>query len=99
LARPGEILDGSSRWGRILGVVLPIWFLASRWPVGSALPTRLSGKAGIAVRAGRGLYKLEKSVRRYCGHVRRTASQRGGEASLAKMRDERIRIAKEQADA
>ena len=38
-------------------------------------------------------------MRRYCEHVRRTASQRGGEASLAALRDERIRIAKEQADA
>ncbi len=57
-------------------------------------------KAGIVVRAGRGLYKLEESVNRYCEHVRRTASQRGGEASLAAMREERIRgIAKEQADA
>jgi terminase small subunit / prophage DNA-packing protein len=56
-------------------------------------------KAGIVVKAGRGLYKLEESVRRYCEHVRRTASQRGGEASLAAMREERIRIAREQADA
>ena len=38
-------------------------------------------------------------MRRYCEHIRRTASQRGGEASLATLRDERIRIAKEQADA
>jgi phage terminase Nu1 subunit (DNA packaging protein) len=53
--------------------------------------------AGIVVRAGRGLYKLEESVRRYCEHLRR--SQRGGEASLATLRDERIRMAKEQADA
>lgn len=56
-------------------------------------------KEQIVVRAGRGLYKLEESVRRYCEHIRRTTSQRGGEASLAKMREERIRIAKEQADA
>jgi phage terminase Nu1 subunit (DNA packaging protein) len=49
--------------------------------------------------SGRGQYKHEESVRRYCEHVRRTASQRGGEASLAALRDERIRIAKEQADA
>lgn len=56
-------------------------------------------KAGIVVRAGRGLYKHEESVRRYCEHIRRTASQRGGETSLATLRDERIGIAKEQADA
>ena len=44
-------------------------------------------KAAIVVRAGRGLYKLEESVRGYCEHVRRTASQRGGEASLEAMRN------------
>ena len=56
-------------------------------------------KAGVAVRVRRGLYALEESVTRYCEHVRRTASQRGGEASLAALRDERIKIAREQADA
>jgi hypothetical protein len=71
----------------------------ARWLGVTDKTVRELAKAGIAVRGGRGLYKLEESVRRYCEHVRRTASQRGGEASLAKMRDERIRIAKEQADA
>jgi terminase small subunit / prophage DNA-packing protein len=56
-------------------------------------------KAGIAVRAGRGRYRLQESVRHAFEHIRRTASQRGGEASLEAMRAERIRIAKEQADA
>src|SRR5580692_12071614 len=71
----------------------------ARWLGVTDKTVRELAKAGIAVRGGRGLYKLEESVRRYCEHVRRTASQRGGEASLAKMRDERIRIAKGQADA
>jgi phage terminase Nu1 subunit (DNA packaging protein) len=56
-------------------------------------------KADIVVRAGRGLYYLEESVRRYCEHIRRTASQRGGEASLEAMRAQRIRVVAEQADA
>ena len=67
----------------------------ARWLGVSEKTVRELAKAGIVVRAGRGLYKLEESVNRYCEHVRRTASQRGGEASLAAMREE----AKEQADA
>ena len=38
-------------------------------------------KAGILVRAGGGLYKLEQSVTRYCEYLRRAASQRDSEAS------------------
>jgi phage terminase Nu1 subunit (DNA packaging protein) len=71
----------------------------ARWLGVTAKTVRELAKAGVAVRAGRGQYRLEESVRRYCKHVRRTASQGGGEASLAALRDERIRIAKEQADA
>jgi phage terminase Nu1 subunit (DNA packaging protein) len=57
-------------------------------------------KAGIVVRARRrGLYRLEESVCRYCERLRQTASQRGGEASLQAMREERIRLTREQADA
>lgn len=32
------------------------------------------GKAGILVQAGRGQYKLEESVRRYCDHIRQLPS-------------------------
>lgn len=71
----------------------------ARWLGVTDKTVRELAKAGIVVRAGRGLYKLEESVTRYCEHVRRTASQRGGEASLEAMRGERIRIAREQADA
>jgi terminase small subunit / prophage DNA-packing protein len=71
----------------------------ARWLGVTDKTVRELANAGIAVRAKRGLYRLEESVRRYCEHIRRTAAQRGGEASLAKMRDQRIRIAKEQADA
>jgi phage terminase Nu1 subunit (DNA packaging protein) len=51
-------------------------------------------KAGIAVRAERGLYRLEEGVRRYCEHIRRTASQRGGGHAGGAHQ-----IAREQADA
>ena len=55
-------------------------------------------KAGVLVRAGRGMYRTRGSVRGYCEHIRRTATQRGAEGSLEAIRDQRIRIAKEQAD-
>ena len=71
----------------------------ARWLGVSGKTVYELAKAGIVVRAGHGLYKLEESVTRYCAHTRRTASQRGGEASLEAMREERIRIAREQADA
>jgi hypothetical protein len=34
-------------------------------------------KAGIVVRAGAGLYRLEESVTRYCEHLRQMAARRG----------------------
>ena len=71
----------------------------ARWLGVTEKSVRELAKAGIVIRAGRGLYKLEESVTGYCAHIRKTASQRGGEASLEAMRDQRIRIAKEQADA
>jgi hypothetical protein len=37
-------------------------------------------KAGIAVRTGGELYRLEESMRRYCEHIRWMAQQ-GGKAS------------------
>lgn len=55
--------------------------------------------AGIVKRAERGQYRLRESVTGYCAHVRETASQRGGAASLEAMRVQRIRIARAQADA
>lgn len=71
----------------------------AQWLGVSDRMVRELAKDHIVVRAGHGLYKLKQSIRRYCEHVRRTASQRGGDVSLAAMRDQRIRIAKEQADA
>jgi hypothetical protein len=62
----------------------------ARWLGVTTKTVRELAKADIVVRAGRGLYKLEESVTGYCEHIRRTASQRGGEASLATLRDERI---------
>jgi hypothetical protein len=35
-------------------------------------------KAGILVRVGRDQFLLEESVRRYCEHIRQSASQRVG---------------------
>ena len=70
----------------------------ARWLGVSGKTVYELAKAKIAVRTQRGLYDLEASVTRYCEHVRRTASQRGGEASLEAMRAQRIRIAKAQAD-
>ena len=71
----------------------------ARWLGVTDKTVRELAKVGIAARAGRGLYQFEESVTRYCEHISRTASQRGGEASLAAMREERIASAKEQADA
>ncbi len=35
------------------------------------------GRAGILVRAGGGMYRLEESVRGYCEHLRQAAAQQG----------------------
>jgi hypothetical protein len=37
-------------------------------------------KAGILVRVGRDQFLLEESIRRYCDHIRKTASPLGGDA-------------------
>ena len=37
-------------------------------------------KAGILVRISRDQFSLEESVRHYCEHIRRTASQHNGDA-------------------
>ena len=71
----------------------------ARWLGVSGKTVYELAKAGIVVRAARGLYQLEESVTRYCDHVRQTASQRGGADSLEAMRSQRIRIATAQADA
>jgi len=36
-------------------------------------------KAGIVVRAGGGLYRLEESVTRYCEYIRKTAARGGAQ--------------------
>src|SRR6266571_4019773 len=46
----------------------------ARWLGVTDKTVRQLAKAGIVVRAGRGLYKLEESVTGYCAHVRRTAT-------------------------
>jgi phage terminase Nu1 subunit (DNA packaging protein) len=71
----------------------------ARWLGVSGKTVYEMAKTGIVVRASRGLYALEASVRGYCEHIRATASQRGGEVSLEAMRSERIRMTKAQADA
>jgi phage terminase Nu1 subunit (DNA packaging protein) len=54
---------------------------------------------GVVVRTDRGLYALEESVRRVIADLRATASARGDESSLARVREQRIRLARAQADA
>jgi len=51
---------------------------------------------GIIVRAQRGLYPLQESVRAVCHHFREVASRRGTTSTLTAQRE---RIAREQADA
>jgi terminase small subunit / prophage DNA-packing protein len=70
----------------------------ARWLGVTEKTVRELARCGVVERAGRGLYKLEQSVRSYCEHVRRTASQRGGEARLEAIRAARLRVAQEQAD-
>jgi phage terminase Nu1 subunit (DNA packaging protein) len=53
-------------------------------------------KKGIVVKAGRGLYRVEASVLGYCNHLREIAAGRSDAPSLT---GQRIRLAKEQADA
>jgi phage terminase Nu1 subunit (DNA packaging protein) len=59
---------------------------------------RKLAKREIVIRDGRGLYALELSVARYCEELRKVGAARGDNDSLAKMRAQRIRVAKEQAD-
>src|SRR5262245_27690464 len=46
--------------------------------------------AGVVVKAGRGRYRRDESVRRYCDHLRK--------ASVATAADERARLARAKAD-
>jgi len=55
-------------------------------------------RRGIVVRAGRGTYMVEKSLRRYCSHLRDLVTGRGGESAIASVTVERDRLAKAQAD-
>ena len=52
--------------------------MLARWLGVSGKTIYELAKAGIVVRAGGGLYRLEESVTRYCEHIRQTAAQRGG---------------------
>jgi phage terminase Nu1 subunit (DNA packaging protein) len=55
-------------------------------------------RRGIVVRAGRGTYVVERSLRRYCSHLRDLVTGRGGESAIASVTVERDRLAKAQAD-
>jgi phage terminase Nu1 subunit (DNA packaging protein) len=55
-------------------------------------------KIGVVVKAGKRTYWLRESITRCFEHIRRTASQRGGEVSLAAIRAERLRLTAGQAD-
>jgi phage terminase Nu1 subunit (DNA packaging protein) len=50
------------------------------------------------VRVSRGKYNLRASVRTYTAHLREVAAQRGGEAGVLDLVQERARLAREQAD-
>ena len=50
------------------------------------------------MRAGRGTYVVERSLRRYCSHLRDLVTGRGGESAIASVTVERDRLAKAQAD-
>jgi phage terminase Nu1 subunit (DNA packaging protein) len=62
----------------------------------SGRQVREFSKRGIIVKAGTGAYDRRASVRAYCAHLREQAAGRSGSKTLT---DERIRVAKEQADA
>ena len=74
--------------------------LASADALGSLLG--ISGRSvrdlasrGIIGKAGAGRYPVRESVRSYCKHLREQAAARSGSSTLT---DERIRVAREQAD-
>jgi terminase small subunit / prophage DNA-packing protein len=54
-------------------------------------------KRGILVRKARG-YPLPENTRRYCDHLRKLATGRGGEGAIATQTAHRARLAKAQAD-
>lgn len=66
--------------------------------ISSGMLTQLKSR-GIAVHLKHDVYDLEATVRAYVGHLRGTASGRGGEDQVAALTTERARLAKEQADA
>ncbi len=53
---------------------------------------------GVVVKAGRGAYRLEASIRAYCGHLREIAAARGEHAPGVGLASERAREARERAD-
>jgi phage terminase Nu1 subunit (DNA packaging protein) len=69
-----------------------------RWLGISAVAVRQLAARGIVVKTKRGRYALEESVRRVCAHYRDIASDKGGAASLADIRAQRIRLARAAAD-
>jgi terminase small subunit / prophage DNA-packing protein len=71
--------------------------LAGLFGVSSRTVQNLAGR-GIAVRAGRGRYRLAESIQAYCAHLREVAAGRGGEDGVFELTAERARLAKEQAD-
>lgn len=64
----------------------------------SARMVRELDQRGLVSKTGPGRYLLFDSVRRYCDHLRKTASGRGGEDSVQSLTVERARLAREQAD-
>ena len=75
MTREGEKLDENILPDAVSAPVLARWLGLSGKSVYDL------AKAGVLVRAGGGLYKLEQSVTRYCEYLRRAASQRDSEAS------------------
>ena len=71
----------------------------ARWLGVSETVVRELARKGIAVRAGRGKYELEQSVRNVLADMRRTISHRGDDQSLESVRTERIRLTRAQAAA
>lgn len=69
----------------------------ARWLGVTPKTVRELAKRGVVVKAGRGLYVLEDSVRNVIADMRKTASARGDEKSLASIRDEKIRLTRAQA--
>lgn len=64
----------------------------ARWLGINGVAVRDLARRGIVVKVGRGSYALEDSVRRALAHYRDIASDKGGAASLADIRQQWIRL-------